>query len=78
MKRTEAYLCLDCDEIYTLGAKTNAACPACGSRAKAPVAGWILSMELPQRPTPFIAPAIKPDTGAKLFRSFSEPTGKRS
>ncbi len=70
MKRTEAYLCLepDCDEIYTLDGRTNAACPACGSQAKAPISGWILGLELAKRPAPFIAPAITPDNGSKAFR----------
>lgn len=36
MKVWEAYICLDCDEIY----KGNQ-CPSCASRSRAPVRIWI-------------------------------------
>jgi hypothetical protein len=44
MKLPEAFLCIDCDEVFI--AKGNAPrCPSCGSSAHAPLSRWVKSME---------------------------------
>jgi hypothetical protein len=41
MKLAQAYLCIDCDEIFSVAGQTNPACPNCASRTYAPIAGWL-------------------------------------
>ncbi len=44
MKLHEAYLCIDCDEIFVAN-ETNPSCPSCNSRSFAPISGWLTSWE---------------------------------
>lgn len=46
MKLRNASICLDCDEVYVL-AENGSRCPACASRASAPVSGWVPSLPFP-------------------------------
>jgi hypothetical protein len=46
MKLQEAFLCMDCDEVFTVEGKTNPECPSCASRSYAPISGWITSWDL--------------------------------
>ena len=50
MQLKEAYICLDCEEIFDL-VVTKGACPACASKIFAPVSGWLRSvrLEMPAR-----------------------------
>lgn len=44
MRLQNAYLCIDCDEIFDpLGQGGKHQCPACTSRSCAPISGWITS-----------------------------------
>jgi len=48
MKLKDAFLCIDCDEIFVAD-KTNPSCPSCCSRSYAPISGWITSQDLADR-----------------------------
>lgn len=49
MKLAQAYLCIDCDEIFSVAGQTNPACPNCASRTYAPIAGWLTTQDLADR-----------------------------
>ena len=40
MKLKDAFLCVECDEIFE---GNNVVCPSCMSRSTAPISGWITS-----------------------------------
>lgn len=44
MNITFAYICLDCDEVYSIN--EYKACPNCGSKNSAPLAKWLGSISL--------------------------------
>jgi hypothetical protein len=48
-KLKDSYLCMDCDEIFTIDGKPGASCPSCTSRSFAPISGWITSQDLADR-----------------------------
>ncbi len=66
MKLTEAFLCIDCDEVFTAHGN-NPSCPSCNSRSFAPVSGWITSWEAYDRlngrskPTPVSVKLVADD-----------------
>lgn len=43
MKLREAFLCLDCDEVYALKDSVMTCCPSCGSKAAMLLSNTILT-----------------------------------
>jgi hypothetical protein len=41
LKLNEAYLCMECEEIFSITNRTNARCPSCTGRSFAPLAAWV-------------------------------------
>jgi len=41
MKLADAYLCIECEEIFDYKGQTNPQCPSCTSRSHAPLSGWV-------------------------------------
>ncbi len=41
MKLKDAYLCMECDEVFAVTGRTNPSCPSCTGRSFAPLAEWV-------------------------------------
>ncbi len=76
MKLKDAYLCMECDEVFSVTGRTNPSCPSCTSRSYAPLAAWVETQThaekkrekksrrraLPAAVRPYVLPQLVADT----------------
>jgi PHP family Zn ribbon phosphoesterase len=50
MKLKDAFLCIDCDEVFTTeGSRCNPRCPTCASSVLMPVSAFLQTLAAPER-----------------------------